>query len=300
VPERAGDVNALRALAAVVSAAFSGHDRGMRFGLAAAVPALVALASCSTPNAPAPASAGSSEPAEERLISINLKDASVADVLEAISAAARVPLVVDPDAQAVADCARLTVLSPERMPAKAAVRLVGEALQPSGLLLVESDAGGLIVRRAPGAPLPATCSQAAAGAPPATPDPPARAAVDPEVQKKIAAGIRRISETEVEITEEARDLFFADAALASRARIVPAMRDGSVWGMKLFGIRGGDVLAGLGLRNGDTLLRLGGQPISSPEKALEAYAAVREAKVIEAHIERKGQEMRITYRIVAK
>ena len=47
----------------------------------------------------------------------------------------------------------------------------------------------------------------------------------------------------------------------------------------------------IGLQNGDTLLRINGHDVSSPDKALEAYTTIRGASSITLDIERRGKPL---------
>ena len=48
----------------------------------------------------------------------------------------------------------------------------------------------------------------------------------------------------------------------------------------------------LGLRNGDVLQRINGLDLDSPDKALEAFTKLRDARRIELEIERGGAPVR--------
>ncbi|XHF27046.1 general secretion pathway protein GspC [Corallococcus exercitus] len=80
--------------------------------------------------------------------------------------------------------------------------------------------------------------------------------------------------------------------LMMQARVVPSFRDGRPVGFKLFSIREGSFYSRLGLRNGDVLQRINGLDLDSPDKALEAFNTLREARRIELQIERGGAPVR--------
>ncbi|NOK36951.1 general secretion pathway protein GspC [Corallococcus exercitus] len=80
--------------------------------------------------------------------------------------------------------------------------------------------------------------------------------------------------------------------LMMQARVVPSFRDGRAVGFKLFSIREGSFYSRLGLRNGDVLQRINGLDLDSPDKALEAFNTLREARRIELQIERGGAPVR--------
>ncbi|AFE05079.1 general secretion pathway protein C [Corallococcus coralloides DSM 2259] len=83
--------------------------------------------------------------------------------------------------------------------------------------------------------------------------------------------------------------------LSMQARVVPAFKDGRPMGFKLFSIREESFYSRLGLRNGDVLQRINGLDLDSPDKALEAFTKLRDARRIELQIERGGAPVRKTF-----
>jgi len=86
--------------------------------------------------------------------------------------------------------------------------------------------------------------------------------------------------------------------LTASMRIIPAVVDGGVVGVKVFGIRAGSASAKLGLKNGDLLKTLNGVSLASPEDALEADAHVRDGKNFVLSIERAGTPLDIHYHVL--
>lgn len=86
--------------------------------------------------------------------------------------------------------------------------------------------------------------------------------------------------------------------LSMSMRVVPHYRDGSPFGMKLFGIPTDSLPGSCGFRNGDVITGLNGQPLTSPGEALEAYASVVETNEARFGLERRGE--RIEIRIVGQ
>jgi S1-C subfamily serine protease len=82
------------------------------------------------------------------------------------------------------------------------------------------------------------------------------------------------------------------------ARIVPAIGDGRPAGIKLYGIRPGSHIASLGFQNGDTIARVQGREIGSPDKALEVYALLRDASLIAVELTRRGDPVIILIHVV--
>jgi general secretion pathway protein C len=85
--------------------------------------------------------------------------------------------------------------------------------------------------------------------------------------------------------------------LAACARIVPSLVDGRPTGVKLYAIRPGSLMARLLLQNGDTIQRINGFEMSSPDRALEVYTRLRSPADFDVEIERRGQPMRLHYTI---
>ncbi len=87
------------------------------------------------------------------------------------------------------------------------------------------------------------------------------------------------------------------AELMRQARIVPVQENGKVVGINLFGVRPDTLLGKLGMENGDRLQTINGFDMASPEKALEAYARLRQADHLTVQVNRRGQNMNLDYNI---
>jgi general secretion pathway protein C len=131
-----------------------------------------------------------------------------------------------------------------------------------------------------------------ASAPPAKEGGPG--AVDPD----IAKGIQRISATEFNIDRGVVDKILENQAdLMRQARIVPEQENGKMVGIRLFGVRPDTLLGVLGMENGDRLQTINGFDMTSPEKALEAYARLRTADQLVVQVNRRGQNTNLDYNI---
>lgn len=92
------------------------------------------------------------------------------------------------------------------------------------------------------------------------------------------------------------DAYLADFAALSRAtRVVPHREGEAITGLRLAGIRPSTPLGALGLRNGDILHAVNGHPLTSPDKALEAYAAIRRAPEVTLTITRAKAPLTLRY-----
>jgi general secretion pathway protein C len=143
-------------------------------------------------------------------------------------------------------------------------------------------------------PAPAPAPVATPAAPPA---PTGRGAA-PGVPADIASKIQKISETEFNVDRSVVDKILENQAeLMRSARIVPEQQNGKVVGIRLFGIRPDTLLGTLGFQNGDRLETINGFNMSSPEKALEAYARLRTAGNLNVKVNRRGKPMSIDFKI---
>ena len=61
----------------------------------------------------------------------------------------------------------------------------------------------------------------------------------------------------------------------SAVRAVPAMKDGSPYGLKVRGVTPGSWHASCGFQDNDVILSVEGHKLSSPESMLEAYSALK-------------------------
>jgi general secretion pathway protein C len=155
----------------------------------------------------------------------------------------------------------------------------------------------IIVKLGPN--MPKTCpdlaGQDASPTPQVPPAQPTPALADAELD----AGIKVIDATHRTITRALLERVMAEPMeLAKSARIVPSQRNGKPNGVKLYAIRPKGILARLGFLNSDTLLRINGRDLSAPEKALEIYAALRDANELAIEMERAGKPLTLTVTII--
>ena len=124
-------------------------------------------------------------------------------------------------------------------------------------------------------------------------------AFDPEaLTQEVLRSIREISPAEHAITQRGLELFLDNEPVLLRsARIVPELASGKPIGVRLFGVRADGVLGRLGFENGDRVERVMGKSLGTPEQALEAFGAMRQAKVITIDISRRGTPKKLTVRV---
>jgi general secretion pathway protein C len=143
--------------------------------------------------------------------------------------------------------------------------------------------------------------EGAAAPPPTVPAPeskPAPRGGAPQVDPSISKGIVRVSATEFNIDRGVVDKILENQAeLMKQARIVPEQENGKMVGIRLFGVRQETLLGTLGMENGDRLQTINGFDMTSPEKALEAYARLRTADHLTVQVNRRGANMNLDYNI---
>jgi general secretion pathway protein C len=85
--------------------------------------------------------------------------------------------------------------------------------------------------------------------------------------------------------------------IAMQARIVPSFKNGEANGFKLFAIRPGSVYSKLGIQNGDIIHKINGYAINSPDKALEIYQKLKNARAVDIELTRRGKSQNLNYTI---
>ena len=119
-----------------------------------------------------------------------------------------------------------------------------------------------------------------------------------KVPPDIASKISKVSENEFNVERSVVDQILENQAeLMRSARIVPEKEGDKVVGIRLFGVRKDSLLGTLGLENGDRLQTINGFDMSSPEKALEAYAKLRTSDRLTVTVNRRGKPMNIDFNI---
>ncbi len=139
---------------------------------------------------------------------------------------------------------------------------------------------------------------AAAPAPAPAASTPAPAGGGKSLDPAIAKGIQKVSATEYNVDRGTLDKILENQAdLMRQARVVPEQENGRTVGIRMFGVRPDTLLGVLGMENGDRLQTINGFDMSSPEKALEAYARLRTADKLTVQVNRRGQNINLDYNI---
>jgi general secretion pathway protein C len=88
-----------------------------------------------------------------------------------------------------------------------------------------------------------------------------------------------------------------NSALATSARFVPSIRDGHPNGFKIYAVRPCSLIYQLGFRNADRIISVNGMDISTPDRALEAYARIKDLPQFTIQLVRLEQPMNLRIQI---
>jgi len=98
----------------------------------------------------------------------------------------------------------------------------------------------------------------------------------------IGDEIRRIDDRHFRMTRRGADATMANLRLVARSiQVEPEVRDNRTIGFRLASIKRTSILARLGFLDGDVVESINGRELTSPDKAVEAYAKLRSASRFE-------------------
>ncbi len=184
----------------------------------------------------------------------------------------------------VQGCRLLSVerIRDERDPTGRAFRVVAIVCHDGRKEYVDFDSGG------GGAPHAAVAPNVGVA-----PVPPPAAAPAPSTE-----GIAKTSDNKYEVKKAVLDNTLSNLnSVATQARIVPSFKNGQANGFKVFSIQPNSFYSAIGVENGDVIQKINGYEINSPDKALEIYQKLREARHVTVDIERNGQVIRKEYNV---
>jgi general secretion pathway protein C len=123
----------------------------------------------------------------------------------------------------------------------------------------------------------------------ATPATPAPAAATPR-------GIARVGAGEYAVDRSARDALIEGAAdLMHSVMVAPEKMGDDVVGLRIVALKPGTSLEALGIRAGDVVVSVGGIPLTSPDRMLEACARLRTLEHIRVDLVRAGRPTQLDY-----
>jgi general secretion pathway protein C len=110
-------------------------------------------------------------------------------------------------------------------------------------------------------------------------------------------GVRQVAENSYEIDRELVDRYLTDLDSISRmGRAIPHRgADGEVDGYRLSGIRRRSIGDQIGIKNGDIVHTVNGQPLTSMQGAMAAYQSMSSQSRFTFEVTRRGQRMTLSY-----
>jgi general secretion pathway protein C len=131
---------------------------------------------------------------------------------------------------------------------------------------------------------------------------PAAAAADAGTPPPIPGdGVRKTGENKYDVKKAVLDSTLSNLnSVATQARIVPSFKNGVANGFKVFSIQPNSFYSSIGVENGDVIQKINGYEINSPDKALEIYQKLREARHVTVDVERNGQLIRKEYNVTGQ
>jgi general secretion pathway protein C len=179
----------------------------------------------------------------------------------------------------------------------AAIRRAADATREAAVALFERSANAADPPRTPVAQ-PTPMPPLTAPAPSLAPLPRCRNATASCRAAQLAAlgsGIVRRGETSFLLDRRIVDAMLEDQAeLMGPARVAPTQVNGQPF-PRLSGVEPHSLLAMLGFRNGDCIEWINGFDLSTPEQALEAYARLRTADILDVRVLRNGADVTLEY-----
>jgi general secretion pathway protein C len=121
---------------------------------------------------------------------------------------------------------------------------------------------------------------------------------DPGAATMPPDGVRKVADNKYDVKKSVLDSTLSNLnSVATQARIVPSFKNGVANGFKVFSIQPNSFYSAIGVENGDVVQKINGYEINSPDKALEIYQKLREARHVTVDLERGGQTIRKEYNV---
>jgi membrane-associated protease RseP (regulator of RpoE activity) len=131
-----------------------------------------------------------------------------------------------------------------------------------------------------------------------TPAPKEKPAPPPSPPSPDVPGIYSVDSSEFYVERSVfDDIVEHGAERLGSTRIFPERKGGAMTGFRVFGVEPNTLLAKLGLRNGDTIEAVNGCDLTSPDRAIEAYARVGRASDVTLRVLRSGSSLNLRYHL---
>jgi len=203
-------------------------------------------------------------------------------------------VVLQPDAGPTLSIAPLDCCATRNAVKASAAAWASSLTCPTLGALAAPDAAALAALYAPALPPSAALPPDAAAPTDATG--PVAAPDSDDLASLIDRSVKKLDDTHYEIAKPLIEALLNNPMMLARTgRIIPAYVDGKPQGFKLYAIRRNTLFDRVGFSNGDTIRTVNGVELLSADKALDIYSRVRDAKVIEVAIVRRGKPITFSY-----
>ena len=123
-------------------------------------------------------------------------------------------------------------------------------------------------------------------------------AIGTQTTTNSAQGIRSAGENRWLISRNEIEKARADLnQLLKSARLEPKIVGGVTQGFLVRMVRSNSLVAKLGIKRGDLIKEVNGVPLDSPEKALQVFQQLREAKKVSVNLLRRGKPLSYSYEV---
>ncbi|HET7500896.1 MAG TPA: hypothetical protein VFK02_07840 [Kofleriaceae bacterium] len=109
--------------------------------------------------------------------------------------------------------------------------------------------------------------------------------------------IHRLGEQDYDVDRSLVRELVTGVAKADGVRAVPILEHGEIKGLRLFGVTPASIPAALGLRSGDALTAIDGEPIKNMQQLLDLYARLDQLSAVELSGTRAGKPLVRTLRL---
>ncbi|MBL9015147.1 MAG: PDZ domain-containing protein [Myxococcales bacterium] len=135
-----------------------------------------------------------------------------------------------------------------------------------------------------------TAAATAVSQAPAAPAPPA--ADDP-----FASRVRQLDDHTYEVDKNLVRELVTGAAKPGAMRMTPIVKAGEVQGVRVFGVKPGSAAHAIGMKNGDQITAIDGDPIKNAQQLLDLYAKLDNLTGVELQGTRAGKPLAIALRL---
>lgn len=118
----------------------------------------------------------------------------------------------------------------------------------------------------------------------------------PAAESPFADRVKKLSDGSYEVDRNIVRELVASGGKDAGARVMPAMSHGAVQGLKFYAIRPTSIAAAIGLKSGDLLSAIDGDPIKNLNQVLDLYSKLDKLSGIELQGTRGGKPLAIQLR----